>query len=361
MSTQTSAGKHLSVPGADRIRAKILPFFSRSFGAMLDTGMTLISCLRALGNQEHNPDFKGLIMWMRMDVEKGMPLSESMSQFPAVFDVTYVSMVKAAEKTGTLPETLKELAIYLEAAESVKRKVRSAMVYPIVVICIAFAIGAFTVTFVVPTFTELYGSLGQGLPLPTRLLLKISSVFKSYGVLMLLALGALSMMPRLLRRTPAGRLFIDRIVLALPVFGVLAQKFAAARFARTFGSLIRSGVPVLSALDIAASAAGNAVMSATILKARASVEQGNPLSLGFEGQRVVPAQLVDMLRSGEQTGRIDEMLISIAQFYEEEVNAMVAGLTALLQPILIVIVGVIVAILAVGALMPLFQAPGLIQ
>jgi type IV pilus assembly protein PilC len=328
---------------------------------MLDTGMTLITCLRTLENQERNPDFKGLIMWMRMDIEKGIPLSQSMMQFPTVFDVTYVSMIKAAEKTGTTPETLKELAAYIEAAVSVRRKIRSAMIYPIVVLGIAFGVGALMVIFVVPTFSELYGSLGQKLPAPTRFLLRLSSLFRSYGFLVLLALAAMGATPHLLRRTPAGRRIIDRLVLVLPVFGVLAQKFAAARFARTFGSLIRSGVPVLSALDISAGAAGNAIVSEAILRARASVEQGNPLSLGFTGQRVVPAAMVDMLRTGEQTGRIDEMLLSMAQYYEEEVNTMVAGLTALLQPLLIVIVGIIVTVLAVGALMPLLQAPGLIQ
>jgi type IV pilus assembly protein PilC len=284
-----------------------------------------------------------------------------MTQFPAVFDVTYVSMVKAAEKTGTLPETLKELAEYIEAAESVKRKVRAAMVYPIVVLGIAFIVGALMVTFVVPSFSELYGALGQGLPAPTRFLLGLSSFFKSNGVLLLLAIVALSMTPRLLRRTPAGRRLIDQFILALPVFGTLAQKFAAARFARTYGSLIRSGVPALSALDVAAGAAGNAIVSEAILNARASVEQGNPLSLGFANQKVVPVALVDMLRTGEQTGRIDEMLLSIAEFYEGEVNTMVTGLTALLQPFLIVIIGIIVGGLVIGALMPLLQAPGLIQ
>jgi type IV pilus assembly protein PilC len=358
---ETAQRKTFNVPSARRIRAKTLSFFSRSFGAMLDTGMTLISCLRSLESQERNPDFKGLLMWMRMDVEKGIPLSQSMMQFPAVFDVTYVSMVKAAENTGKLPETLKELAEYIEAAESVRRKVRSAMVYPAVVLGIAFLVGALMVTFVVPAFSGLYDSMEKQLPAPTRFLLGLSSFAKSYGILILLAIAATGMTPRLLRQTPAGRRIIDRLVLALPVFGTLAQKFAAARFARTFGSLIRSGVPVLSALDISAGATGNTIVSDAILKARASVEQGNPLSQGFAGQSVVPAMLVDMLRTGEQTGRIDDMLLSIAQFYEGEVNTIVTGLTALLQPLLIVIVGIIVAVLAIGSLMPLFQAPGLIQ
>jgi type IV pilus assembly protein PilC len=284
-----------------------------------------------------------------------------MRQFPSVFDVTYISMIKAAETTGKMPETLKELAEYLEAAETVRKKVRSAMIYPIAVLSIALLVGAFMVTFIIPQFKELYGSMGSQLPAPTRLLLRVSDIAKSSGILILLAIVALAVTPRIMRRSPAGRRILDQFILALPVFGSLSQKLASARFARTLGSLIRSGVPVLSALDVSAGATGNTVIAAAIRKARASVEQGNPLSQGLTAQRAIPPMLVDMLRTGEKTGRIDEMLYSIARFYEEETNSMLTGLTALLQPILMLIVGAIVGALVIGALMPILQAPGIIQ
>jgi type IV pilus assembly protein PilC len=361
MTQATAQDKNFNVPGARNIRATKLPFFSRSLGATLDTGMVLSTCLKSLETQERNPHFKALISWLRMDVEKGSTLSESMRQFPSVFDVTYISMIKAAETTGKMPETLKELAECLEAAETVRKKVRSAMIYPISVLSIAFVVGAFVVTFIIPQFKELYGSMGSQLPAPTRLLLRVSDVARSSGILILLAIGMLAATPSLLRRSPAGRLLLDRLILALPVFGRLSQKLASARFARTLGSLVRSGVPVLSALDVSAGATGNTVIAAAIRKARASVEQGDPLSQGLATQRVIPPMLVDMLRTGEKTGRIDEMLYSIARFYEEETNTMLTGLTALLQPILILIVGAIVGALVLGALMPILQAPGIIQ
>jgi type IV pilus assembly protein PilC len=344
-----------SVPGAKKIVANLLPGFSRQMSAMLSAGMPIIAALEALEEQADNVNFKRVIAQVKASIENGSALSESFRQFPSVFDQLYCNMVRGGETGGQLAETIGRLAGFLEASSKLRRKVKSAMMYPTIVLTIAIGIAIAMIVFIVPVFGDLFADFGAKLPAPTQFLLDVSKVMKKYGPVVAVAIVIAVVAFKKWKATPAGAYTFDSWVLKAPVFGELTRKVSAARFARTLGSLIRSGVPILQALEICAGAAGNAVAERVVMMARDHVEKGEPLSGALVQQTVFPSMLVRMLQAGEKTGKIDEMMDSIADFYDDEVETMLAGLTSLLEPLLIIFLGVIIGGIVLCMFLPIFK------
>jgi type IV pilus assembly protein PilC len=343
------------VPGANKIVDKELPSFSRQLAAMLSAGMPIVASLEALEDQAENPNFKLVIGRIKKSIENGAAFSESLRQFPSVFNELYCNMVRGGETGGQLAETIGRLAGFLEASANLKRKVKSAMMYPIIVLCIAITIAIGMIMFIVPVFGEMFASFGRALPGPTQALLDLSGFLRRYGIFVLMAIIAVVVAFKKWKATPQGAYALDQFFLKAPVFGELNRKVASARFARTFGQLTRSGVLILNALEIVSGATGNKVAGKVIMDARAAVEKGEPLSSAMVNQTVFPLLLVRMLQAGEKTGKIDEMMDSIADFYDDEVNTMLAGLTSLLEPLLMVFLGIIIGGIVLCMFLPIFK------
>jgi len=347
-------GKRL-VAGSKKIAGDLLPPFSRQLGAMLSAGMPIVSSLEALEEQADNPNFKAVIKQVRKGIENGSAFSEALRQFPSIFDDLYCNMVRGGETGGQLAETVARLASFLESAQKLKRKVKSAMMYPTIVLCVALAIAIGMIMFIVPVFGQMFADFGKKLPGPTQFLLDVSKNMKKYGIYVVLAIVGGVIAFRKWKATPKGALAFDRFVLRAPVFGELARKVAATRFARTFGEMLRSGIPILNALEIVSGATGNLVFGNAIMTLRTAVERGEPVSVAMGNEPVFPVMLVRMLMAGEKTGKMDEMLDSIADFYDDEVNTMLAGLTSLLEPLLMVFLGVIIGGIVLCMFLPIFK------
>lgn len=343
------------VPGAGKIVDKELPSFSRQLAAMLSAGMPIVASLEALEDQAENPNFKMVISRVKKSIENGAAFSEALRQFPSVFNDLYCNMVRGGETGGQLAETIARLAGFLEATASLKRKVKSAMMYPTIVLCIAITIAIGMIMFIVPVFGEMFSSFGAKLPGPTQALLDLSGFLRSYGIYILFGIVAAVVSFNKWKATPKGAFALDNFFLHAPVFGELNRKVASARFARTFGQLTRSGVLILNALEIVSGATGNKVAGKVIMDARAAVEKGEPLSSAMVNQTVFPLLLVRMLQAGEKTGKVDEMMDSIADFYDDEVDTMLGGLTSLLEPLLMVFLGIIIGGIVLCMFLPIFK------
>lgn len=349
------------IPGAKKIAAELLPGFSRQLAAMLSAGMPIVTSLEALEDQADNPNFKIVINQVKRSIENGAALSEALRQFPSIFDDLYANMVKGGETGGQLAETVARLAGFLESSAKLRRKVKSAMMYPTIVLCIAITIAIAMIVFIVPVFGQMFADFGGELPGPTQFLMNLSESMKKNGLYVFIVLVALVITFKKWKATPAGGYKFDQFVLKAPVFGELNRKVASARFARTFGQLIRSGVPILSALEIVSGATGNKVAGRVILDARVAVEKGEPLSTAMVNQTVFPVMLVRMLQAGEKTGKIDEMMDSIADFYDDEVDTMLSGLTSLLEPLLMIFLGVIIGGIVLCMFLPIFKMGELVS
>ena len=343
------------IPGAKKITLELLPGFSRQLAAMLSAGMPIVASLEALEEQADNPHFRTVIKRIKANIENGAAFSEALRQFPSIFDDLYANMVKGGETGGQLAETIARLAGFLEASAKLRQKVKSAMMYPVIVLCIAITIAICMILFIVPVFGEMFKDFGADLPTPTQKLLDMSDFMKSNGLLLLASLIGSIVAFKKWKATPSGAMNFDRFMLRFPVFGDLNKKVAAARFARTFGQLIRSGVPILNALEIVSGATGNKVAGQIILDCKTSVENGEPLSSAMLNQTVFPVMLVRMLQAGEKTGKVDEMMDSIADFYDDEIEAMLDGLTSLLEPLLMVFLGVIIGGIVLCMFLPIFN------
>jgi len=344
-----------AVPGAKKIVNELLPGFSRQLAAMLSAGMPIVATLEALEEQCDNPNFKTVITRLRASIENGAAFSDALRQFPSVFDDLYANMVRGGESGGQLAETIARLAGFLEASAKLRRKVKSAMMYPTIILCIAISIAIAMIVFIVPVFGEMFADFDAELPGPTQFLLNLSAGMKKYGLYIIVSIVAAVIAFRRWKATPAGGYQWDQMLLKAPVFGELRKKVASARFARTFGQLIKSGVPILQALDIVSGATGSAVAQKIIKDAGTAVENGDPLSSAMLNQSVFPILLVRMLQAGEKTGKIDEMMDNIADFYDDEVDTMLAGLTSLLEPLLMVFLGVIIGGIVLCMFLPIFK------
>jgi type IV pilus assembly protein PilC len=343
------------VRGAGKIVEKDLAPFSRQMAAMLSAGMPIVAALETLEEQATNPNFKVVIGSLKRNIEGGASFSESLQQIPDVFDVLYVNMVRAGEQSGQFAETMRRIGELLEASAKLRRKVKSAMTYPVVVLSLSLIIATGMIIFIVPVFAGMFSDFGGKLPAPTQFLVDVSAAGKKYAIIIIPSIMISVWSFKKWKKTVAGAWAMDRMVLKAPVFGVLIQKVAVARFSRTLSQLVQSGVPILNALEIVAKAAGNLVIEAAIMDARKSVEHGDTLSSGLESKDCIPKLVVRMLAAGEKTGKVDEMLASVADTFDDEVETMLASLTSLLEPLLMVFLGVIIGGIVVCMFLPIFK------
>lgn len=329
--------------------------FFRSVGAMLGAGMPLVSCLRSEEGQARGK-IGAVARQLRGSVEDGATLSVAMGALSGTFDIVVVGMIKSAESSGRLSETMARIADMQTSAVKLRKRVRSATVYPVVVLVIALVVSVLLAVFVLPILAGVFD--GKALPLPTRLVLRFSAWLRDWGLYLLAGLPAFVTLVALVNRTSGGARFFQACVLWVPVAGGIARKTAIARFSRVYGSLVQTGVPVLKALDLSAMATGNSVIESAVLRARAAVEHGEPLSSALARERSIPSTLVEMIRSGEKSGRVDIILDSAAVYYEQDVEAVLSMLPALIQPVLMVFAGIIVLFIALSVFLPLWGAIG---
>jgi type IV pilus assembly protein PilC len=340
---------------------KRLSIFTRQFSVMLDAGLPLVQCLEILGEQEEHRRFKEIINNVRVDVESGATLADSMRQYPAAFSDLYVHMVAAGEAGGILDIILQRLSLYLEKAVKLKSQVKSAMIYPVTVLTIAVLVVWVILWKVIPVFAQLFAGLGGELPFLTRFVVGASKLVGRWSWLIIIGLFALFFAIRAYHKTPRGRRVIDGLLLRLPVVGMLIRKIAVARFCRTLATLTSSGVPILDGLEITAKTSGNAIIEDAIMAVRKSVEEGKTISGPLGETQVFPAMVVQMINVGEQTGALDQMLSKIADFYEDEVDTAVAGLVKLIEPLMIVVLGVIIGTIVTAMYLPMYTILGRIQ
>jgi type IV pilus assembly protein PilC len=343
------------VIGANKIVQKELPPFSRQLSAMLLAGMPLIQSLEALYDQTSDKNFQAVVLGLRNYLQGGASFSEALSHYPSVFDTLYVNMIKAGESGGQLGEVAGRLAGFLESSARLSRKVKSAMTYPVAVLCIALGIAVAMILFIVPVFAGMFADFGKALPGPTQFLVDLSANLKRYGIFVLIAIIAGVIFFNKWKKTPLGAYHFDAFLLKIPVIGELNRKVATSRFARTFAQLLKSGVPILQAMEIVSRATGNRVFESVIMTARGTVEQGEPLSTALIKFPCFPKLLVHMMAAGEKTGKIDEMMQSIADFYDDEVEVMLDGLTSLLEPLLMIFLGVIIGGIVISMFLPIFK------
>ena len=344
-----------------KAKLKDLAVFSRQFATMVNSGLPLLRTLAILEEQTQSKYLGKIVGEVRLDVEKGISLSASLAKHPRAFNDLFVAMVRAGETSGTLDSVLVRLADNIEREVSLRRQIKSAMTYPIVVVVLVFLILTAMLLFVVPTFKDLYAQLGGTLPLPTRLLIALSDAVKSYFIFFIAGFVGLWFLFRRWKKSEKGRLTWDKLKLRVPIFGPLFHKTAMARFARTLSVLNRSGVPILQALDIVQDTVGNAVVANAVKDLQAGVKEGESLATPLSRHAVFPAMVVQMMAVGEETGALDTMLEKVAIFYDEEVSAAVESLTSLIEPVMIAIVGGAVGAIVIALYLPTFRIFELIQ
>jgi len=342
-------------PKGRKVAAKNLAVFTRQFSVMIDAGLPLVQCLDILGNQEEDKGFSSVILQTRSDVESGASLADAMRRHPKTFDGLFVNMIAAGEAGGILDTILKRLATYIEKAVKLQSQVKSAMVYPIAVIVIAGGVVGVILWKVIPTFASLFSGLGAELPLPTRVVIAASDNLVRFFPFLLVLGGAVTYGFKQYYATEKGRHVVDAAMLKAPILGNILRKIAVARFCRTLATLISSGVPILDGLEITARTSGNAIIEDAIMLTRKSIERGETISSPLKETGVFPAMVVQMIGVGEATGALDTMLAKIADFYEEEVDAAVAGLLTLLEPVMIAFLGIVVGGIVIAMYMPIFD------
>jgi type IV pilus assembly protein PilC len=321
---------------------------------MIDAGLPLVQCLEILGNQEEDKNFAAVILAVRADVEGGASLADAMKKHPKVFDALYSNMIAAGEAGGILDGILKRLAVYIEKAVKLKSQVKSAMIYPVAVIVIAAVVVGAILWKVIPTFASLFAGLGAELPLPTRIVIAASNMLVAFMPYIVVGGVAIGFAFKRYYATDGGRRTIDALMLKMPILGSVLRKIAVARFCRTMATLMASGVPILDGLEITAKTAGNATIEDAIMVTRKSIERGETIAAPLKQTGVFPPMVVQMIGVGEATGALDTMLSKIADFYEEEVDAAVAGLLTLLEPLMIAFLGGIVGGIVIAMYLPIF-------
>src|SRR5579863_1958754 len=360
VSKLSEKGKEFSIPTfGGGVDAKELAVFTRQFSVMIDAGLPLVQCLEILAGQQENRTFQKILNAVRASVEGGSTLSAAMKQHEKAFDPLYYNMVEAGETGGILDTILQRLSTYIEKNVKLKRAVRSAMIYPISVMSIAAMVITLLLWKVVPIFVTLFNGLDVDLPLPTRIVIGLSNFVGSiYGLMVVIFVIASGFALKFWYGTPQGRYILDGLLLKAPVVGLVLRKIAVARFTRTLGTLISSGVPILEGLDITARTSGNAVVEKAITQTRKAVEAGRSLVDPLKDTGVFPGMVTQMIGVGEQTGAMDAMLQKIADFYEDEVDAAVKDLLTAMEPIMIVVLGVVVGGIVISMYLPLFSLIG---
>lgn len=341
--------------GAGKVKTRDLVIFTRQFATMVNAGLPLVQCLDILSKQSESAEFRKVISSVMQDVESGSTLAEALGRKSSVFDSLFVNMVEAGEAGGILDDILGRLAIFLEKAEALTRKVKSAMTYPTVVLCVALAATVFMLLFIIPTFARVFMEFGGELPLPTKVVMGLSMFLQKFWWALGLGIFAVIFGIRRYYRTKDGRLRLDAIMLNMPVLGSILRRASIARFTRTLGTMISSGVPILTALDITARTAGNKVIENAILATKGSIGEGETIANPLRAARVFPPMVVQMISVGEETGALDRMLEKIAIFYDEEVDVAVDTMTSIIEPVMIVVMGSLVGGMVVAMYMPMFK------
>ncbi len=354
--TVKEKGKEFVLPtfGSGKVKTKDIAIFFRQFSVMIDAGLPLVQCLEILAANQENQSFQKTLNGVRSSVEGGSTLANAMRGYPKIFDDLTTNMIEAGETGGILDTILQRLAAYVEKAVKLKQAVKSALIYPVSVISIAVIIVGCLLKFVVPIFAGLFVSLGVELPLPTRIVMNLSKFVGSFWWLFLLVLVGLFFGVRQMRKHPKGKYLFDKFLLNLPIFGLVLRKIAVARFTRTLGTLITSGVPILEALAITARTSGNAVLEEALMRVRKAIEEGRTIVDPLKESGVFPNMVTQMIGVGEATGAMDAMLQKIADFYEDEVDAATKDMLTLLEPVMIAFLGVAVGGIVISLYMPLF-------
>ena len=356
ISEKKGLSMNLEIPGLEaQPTKKDLVIFTRQFATMIDAGLPLVQCLDILGNQQDKNSFKKIILKIKEDVEGGSTFADALNKHPKVFDSLYVNLVAAGEVGGILDTILNRLAAYIEKAEALKGKVKSALVYPSTIVGVAIAVTSILLIFVVPMFQEMFSGSGVPLPLPTQVLVTLSDIIVHYIIYVIIALIAFIAAFIYFYRTPFGRALVDDLLLKIPIFGPLIKKVAVARFTRTLGTMISSGVPILDALEITAKTAGNKTVERDVMTTRSGISEGKTLAEPMSQSRVFPPMVVQMVAVGEATGNMDAMLNKIADFYDQEVDDAVSALTSLLEPALMVFLGIVVGGMVIALYLPIFN------
>ena len=350
-------GKEFVLPtfGSGKVATKDIAIFFRQFSVMIDSGLPLVQCLEILASNQENPAFTKCLNSVRSTVEGGSSLANAMRQHPKIFDDLTTNMIEAGETGGILDTILQRLSAYVEKAVKLRAAVKSALIYPVSVIGIAVIIVGCLLKFVVPIFANLFAGLGVDLPLPTRIVMKLSEIVGGFWWVGAALLIALWLGVKQLCKDPRGRYYWDKMMLNLPVFGMVLRKIAVARFTRTLGTLITSGVPILEGLAITARTSGNAVLETSLMKVRKAIEEGRTIVDPLKESGVFPNMVTQMIGVGEATGAMDAMLQKIADFYEDEVDAATKDMLTLLEPIMIAFLGVAVGGIVISLYMPLFS------
>jgi type IV pilus assembly protein PilC len=352
----TEKGKEFALPKlGGGVSRKEIAIFTRQFSVMIDAGLPLVQCLEILGSQQENRTFQKILFGVRQDVEAGATLADSLRKHPKAFDDLYANMVAAGEAGGILDTILQRLSQYIEKIVKLRAAVRSAMVYPVAVMLIAVGVVWIILWKVIPTFATLFEGLGASLPLPTRITIAASRFIGQWWWMIFLAIGLAAFATHRYYKTYKGRRVIDGLMLKVPVLGTVLKKIAVARFCRTLSTLVSSGVPILDGLEITARTSGNSIVEDAIMSTRKSVEEGKTIAEPLKSSDVFPPMVVQMISVGEQTGALEAMLSKIADFYEDEVDEATANMLALLEPIMIMFLGVVIGGIVISMYLPMFD------
>ncbi len=348
--------REITIPGfSDSVTTRDIVVFTRQLATMIDAGLPIVQCLDILATQSPNKKLRNVVRQLKDEVEAGSTFTDALRKHPKLFDDLYTNMVAAGEVGGILDSILNRLAAYMEKAAKLKAKIKGAMIYPAVIVTVAVGVTAVLLIFVIPVFAELFSSFGQELPAPTQFVINLSNVTIAYFHYMLGFVVACAIALRQFYKTESGKLAIDGFLLQTPIFGELLRKTAVARFTRTLSTLVSSGVPILDALAITARTAGNKVVERAVLATRVSISEGKTIAEPLQESKVFPPMVVQMISVGESTGALDAMLNKIAEFYEEEVDNAVANLTSLMEPLIIVFLGVVIGGLVISMYLPIFK------
>jgi type IV pilus assembly protein PilC len=345
----------LSLPFGKKVNQRAIAIFTRQLATMIDAGLPLVQSLEILSAQQEHKLFKDIIRGIREDVEGGSTFAGALKKHPGTFDDLYTNLVVAGEEGGILDNILLRLAGYIEKSEALKKKVKSAMIYPTTIIGVAIIVVFILMIFVIPVFEDMFKGAGQTLPLPTLIVITMSKMVKKYVFIVIPAVVLLLYLLRRYHHTENGKAVIDRLLLKLPVIGPLLQKISVARFSRTLGTLVSSGVPILDGLSIVSKTSGNKTIETAILNARASIREGETIAEPLSRSGMFPPMVIQMISVGESTGALDSMLSKIADFYEEEVDVAVGNLTSLLEPFLMMFLGVVIGGVVIAMYLPIFQ------
>lgn len=341
--------------GKGRIKIDDLVVFSRQLATMVDAGIPIMGSLDILSQQSESKKLKEVLDRVKNDVEIGFSLSNAFAKHTNVFSTLYISMVKAGESSGMLDEILDRLATYLEKTSALQKKIKSALVYPALVTAMALGITILLLYKVIPVFKDIFSGFGADLPIPTLILITVSDIFRKYFLALIIVLVILSFLFKKYIDTKKGRLQFDRFLLKLPVFGILFTKVAVSKFTRTLSTLVKSGVPILSSLEVVGRTCGNSVFEVAIEEVRRSVREGESIALPLEKSKAFPPMVVKMIAVGEQTGELEKMLSKVADFYDEQVDATVSGLTSLIEPLIIAFLGVVIGGIVICMFLPIFK------